>query len=69
MRGVGVMTIEEIRKNAPKGSTHWEYGSGGKYAMYWMQNSEGLFLWHSIYKKWQEMKFAKIENSQNIKPL
>ena len=52
------MTIEEIRKNAPDGATHYEIcGNKNKYALYWMFNDEGMFMWQQLKVEWTRFRF------------
>ena len=37
------MTLEEIRKNAPKGATHYKIDSG--YTLYYKDDIYALWLW------------------------
>ena len=64
------MTIEEIRKNAPEGATHYEICWKEKpYTLYWKFNAEGMFLWEHFYKKWVRFKFISSTYINKTKPI
>ncbi len=45
------MTIEEIRKNAPQGATHYEMcGNMNKYPLYWRFDDNKMFMWEVLLK-------------------
>ena len=57
------MTIEEIRKNAPDGSTHYEID--GRFIYYYKFNNSNLSIWNRN-KGWM---LKPIEWAVDIKPL
>ena len=57
------MTIEEIRKNAPKGATHYEIDS--RFIYYYKFNNSNLSIWNRN-KGWM---LKPIEWAADIKPL
>ena len=57
------MTIEEIRKNAPEGATHYELD--GRFTCYYKLNNINLSIWNRN-KGWL---LKPIEWALDIKPL
>ena len=64
------MNIDEIRKNAPIGATHYEIcGKIDKYALYWKFNDNGMFMWEHHRDKWTKFKFMSRDYINKTKPL
>ena len=59
------MTIEEIRKNAPDGATHYRVRSNGK-IMYYFFDGGDLFI---ISRRWRLIPSAFRVDNGEIKPL
>lgn len=57
------MNIQEIRDNAPKGATHYNY----KTETYYRYNDDGLFFYE--FEEWKESYYKKPYYMIYIKPL
>ncbi|MEG0197803.1 MAG: hypothetical protein RR676_11475 [Acinetobacter sp.] len=58
------MTIEEIRKNAPDGATHYDGMD------YWREFQEKWFIWIPTAKQWRKIfNYKKFHEQFPIKPL
>lgn len=64
------MTIDEIRKNAPDGATHYEICvKENPYALYWKFNNDGMFMWQELLSKWTRFRFMSKSYINTTKPL
>ena len=58
------MTIEEIRKNAPEGATHYDEQD------YWKSKDGDFYIWLDSVKKWRRIfRFKMFHDHLPIKPL
>lgn len=58
------MTIEEIRKNAPEGATHYDDQD------YWKTTDGNWYIWLDSRKQWRRIfRYQKFHDEFPIKPL
>lgn len=58
------MTLEEIRKNAPEGATHYDDPLG--FIMYYKYENESVLVFLNFSKEWATSKHLDL---QKLKPL
>ena len=59
------MDIEQIRKNAPSGATHYDESGD-----YWREFQEKWFIWIPTASQWRKIfRYKKFHKQSPIKPL
>ena len=59
-----MLNIEEIRKNAPSGATHYSVGIFG-FIFYYMETSDGIYIFDIHKKSYIDL----VKSNTDIKPV
>lgn len=57
------MNIDEIKRNAPDGATHYDIDDGEVF--YWKISGNGFLFWNDWFKKW----YSEDHSNLTLQPL
>lgn len=62
------MELEEIRENAPEGTTHYRI-LNGEVTYVKKPEFDNVYIWSDYFEKWRPTFWKRIHLSPNIKPI
>lgn len=68
-KGVKIMNIDEIKRNAPEGCTHYRFLYGEVQYLKKLSYHDSWYIWFELRNEWMPTFWSKVKVGDDIKPL